>query len=828
MDNRNLFFAMTDRDFFDVPWALDCTDPVAVDERFVAGWTRRDHGPWSLLLPPGLSLPGAGWKIHVGSRPEDAAETVAQVAQACHAEGAAWKLTRSTAWARAAEDKCAPLTLSGKLCVVYCHDDEQLVRVLRGLAERLRGRPGPRAQGDHHHPAAPIGLRWGSYEERWVEAPDGRTVPGVQDGARVVADPRGQVAPRPLPDAALALLREDSTPAPQLPVTAVRLLHRSSAGSVYDATLTDGRRVAIKEARRDAGFDGDGVDAVTRLRHEHAVLRRLAGHGVAPAPVAYWEHPASELLVMGWVGDGSMIARISRDHPRGRPELDAQASARFWSWAEEAVERLAALVDGMHGLGVAHGDLHPGNVVLGPDGPRLVDFEAASLDGVPITRGVGTPGFVVDDPDPYARDRFALDRTRACLHHPGVALVDRRPDLATLLVPGSAPRSLPDVPDSTSALLDRLADDTLARATPARADRLFCGGIEQFTRPLGGHDLLSGAAGVLLALQSHGRSPDPRHLDWLADVPSDRSRQCRGLAEGGEGIALALALLGRPEQASVMIDGCADALPQGLSWARGRAGCAVALLELADLLGRDDLYDRGVEAALSVAASTADRPATVGAPGLLEGWAGVALALLRAGELATDLAATTADAAARAVAREIGDLRLIGDALVSCRAGRSRIGLGHGSAALVLAVRALEAATGQTVPGTALAAAEAALRPWGRTSPPTPGLIEGQTGGSLVLRASGRDDEADGLDAEAAMSCVPTSRGWSALGAQALRCSDDLMSGSAGLVVGLGPGGPTRSAHVLRLPRLGPRPDDTCHARSLRRITDMPDASVLQ
>ncbi|MEO9324026.1 hypothetical protein ABFT23_11080 [Nocardioides sp. C4-1] len=815
MDDRYLYFALSDDDYFDVPWgAGDGTEPLRVPDGLLPGWQVDERGPWRVHRPPDHVGPDVGWKVHVTARPHDARRTLETVARVCAAERAAFKVVRTVGLVQAAHAKYAPASLAGKVCAVYSDDDDHLTRLVAHLGVALAGRPGPRIQGDLAHPSAPLGLRFGAYREHWVEAPDGRTVPGMRADDGPAPDDRSVLPGRMLPDDVARLLASAHREHP-LPVSGVTLVHRSNAGSLYRAVLDDGRAVALKEARHHTGLTAQGVDAVARLRHEEAVLQRLSGHGIAPEPVDYWELVSSDILVMEWVDGGSLVARLGRTHPAGRPGASEHEVRRYHAWAEAVADELADLVARLHDLGLTHGDLHPGNVVLGPDGLRLVDLECASIDGHVATREMGTPGYALADADPFRRDRFALDRTRAALHDPDVSLLDRRPDLRPRLQPTDSSTAEPGVPDvpPDAALLDRLVDDLLARASPERSDRLFAGGIEQFTSPLGGHDLLSGAAGVLLALQAAGRPPDPDHLDWLAAVPGGRRP---GLATGVDGVALALALLGRHEEAATLVE--APDVARHLGWASGRAGQAVALVELGRCLGRADLHDLGLTVADDVARAAADPAVTLSRPGLLDGWAGVALALLRVAELAEldadpCRASSLRVAAATALRRELEVLTPMGECLVATPAGRVRAGLGHGSGAFALAVAALGVhdASDALLDDAGARAARAC-----RQVVPVAGLFDGLAGHAAVLRAWGRHPDAEVLEHRAGWHCVPTRRGWSALGAQRLRCSDDVQTGSAGLVAALGPGGTTRLGHVLRLPRTG---HDTCHVPSLPTAT---------
>ena len=88
------------------------------------------------------------------------------------------------------------------------------------------------------------------------------------------------------------------------------------------------------------------------------------------------------------------------------------------------MDALESAVSHLHSLGLAHNDLHPGNVLVDDRGaPVLRDFEAAREIGAKLGIRRGTEGWIEGEMEDYhtsdkRHDLFALGKIRAWLDNP--------------------------------------------------------------------------------------------------------------------------------------------------------------------------------------------------------------------------------------------------------------------------------------------------------------------------------------------------------------------------------------------------------------------------
>ncbi|WP_218128863.1 serine/threonine-protein kinase [Nonomuraea maritima] len=238
-------------------------------------------------------------------------------------------------------------------------------------------------------------------------------------------------------------------------------------GRVFLGRSRSGRVVAVKVVHPELAADRDFRQ---RFAREITLARTVSGFFTAEVVDADPEG-TPPWLATAYVPGMSLDAAVGEYGPW--PERDVLALGAG----------LAEALESIHAAGVVHRDLKPSNVLLGADGPRVIDFGiSVAVEGSRLTRtgiAIGTPGFVSPEqltgaPVGPAADVFCLG---AVLAFAATATgpfgggswqglwyrtVHEEPDLAALpprlrpLVERCLAKSPADRP-TASALLDQMA-----------------------------------------------------------------------------------------------------------------------------------------------------------------------------------------------------------------------------------------------------------------------------------------------------------------------------------------------------------------------------------
>ncbi|MEV0391167.1 serine/threonine-protein kinase [Nonomuraea sp. NPDC050643] len=259
-------------------------------------------------------------------------------------------------------------------------------------------------------------------------------------------------------------------------------LGQGGQGVVYLGESPQGAHVAVKLLH--ATLSGD-ADVRRRFLGEVEAVRRVAAFCTA------------QLLDADLEGDRPYLVSEYVEGPSLREHVIAEGPRTGGSLERLAIGTATAL-GAIHRAGVVHRDFKPGNVLLGIDGPRVIDFGVSRLADTTVTTShmpVGTPAYMAPErmkgePAGAPADMWAWALTvaytatgrhayRADTHHEVLARVlYGKPDLGSLdgrlreivracLAP--EPGERPDAEEALRRLLGQSADEADVLSTGAMA-----------------------------------------------------------------------------------------------------------------------------------------------------------------------------------------------------------------------------------------------------------------------------------------------------------------------------------------------------------------------
>ncbi|WP_283133151.1 serine/threonine-protein kinase [Rhizohabitans arisaemae] len=165
------------------------------------------------------------------------------------------------------------------------------------------------------------------------------------------------------------------------PYVLTRKLGEGGQGTVYLGQAPDGQPVAVKllhQRINDVAAERDG------FIREVAAARRVPPFSTA------------RIIDVDVVGDRAYIVS-EYVHGPSLERLVLEERPRDGAGLTRLAIATSAALSGIHSAGVVHRDFKPANVLIGPDGPRVIDFGVAkALDRVTMTSGhaKGTPAYM--------------------------------------------------------------------------------------------------------------------------------------------------------------------------------------------------------------------------------------------------------------------------------------------------------------------------------------------------------------------------------------------------------------------------------------------------
>jgi serine/threonine protein kinase len=258
------------------------------------------------------------------------------------------------------------------------------------------------------------------------------------------------------------------------PYRVVGVLGEGGMGRVYLGIDDDGVEVAVKVVHADLARDREYRK---RFARETAAAGRMRGPFIA-AVLASDPEARRPWLATEYVPAASLWASVAEDGP-----LPVE---RVRQLGGDLAEALSAV----HAAELVHRDVKPSNVLLGADGPRLIDFGIArDLAQSTMTRTgmlLGTPAFMAPEqvadraagPTAPAVDVFALGGLLAFAATGRLVFGDGAPAALAYRIVHDEP-DLDGVEEPLRALLARcLAKDPARRPTAPELMAAFRGGDE--------------------------------------------------------------------------------------------------------------------------------------------------------------------------------------------------------------------------------------------------------------------------------------------------------------------------------------------------------------
>ncbi|MFC9730084.1 class IV lanthionine synthetase LanL [Streptomyces roseolus] len=704
-------------------------------------WTTGSDDMWCRVTPLDGEQRPQGWKLHVSATAASAPAVLLKSLEVLLPDSSGFKFARSLERVGALNSRATPRGSSGKFLTVYPRSDADAARLAAELHRATAGLAGPRILSDQQYAAdSLVHYRYGAFVGRrrlsddgllvwYFEDPDGNPVEDRRTGR--YTPPEWAVSPFPAPAHVPSPAPPPAAPDPVVVGGrfAVReaIRHTNKGGVYRGSDVRTGAPVVIKETRPHVEADASGNDVRDWLRAEARTLEKLRGSGLAPEPLALFEHGGHLFLAQEEVPGVPLRTWVAeRFRDAGGERYGAEATAQ--------VARLVDLVAEAHAHGCVLRDFTPGNVMVRPDGElRLIDLELAVLaDDAALPTRVGTPGFsaperLVDAPVSPTADYYSLGATvcfvlagkvpNLLAEEPQDRPVEER--LAEWLDACLVSVRLPD--GMRELILGLMRDDPDARWDPARARealaRMATGPAAPASRPsspgstpsaapaaAGGDAIGTAVEGIVRHLVDTMTPDDDRRL-WPVSTLAGETDPCT-VQQGAAGVLAVLTryfeLTGDPRlpgplaAAGRWIADRTDPRSARPGLHFGTGGTAWALYEAGRAVEDGALVDHALALAVAPQERTPSHDITHGTAG-----SGMARAHLwrRTGDprLAA-LVGEAADRLAEAARREATGVSWpVPAEAVAQEAGKRYLGFAHGSSGIGCFLLAAASVTGRPV-----------------------------------------------------------------------------------------------------------------------------------
>jgi serine/threonine protein kinase len=390
-------------------WAIYSDDPSGT-------WT--EYSPRAATGQKLIASPSVGFKIHVSSNVSSAGEVLTRIMPILARWEVPFKHTASIKQLAILSSGAGGPTQIGKFVTAYPSASCSAGDLAWEMHNATYDLEGPEIRTDV--PVAENSLvhfRYGAFTEQWLQLPNGR-ITRARPGEAGLLEPDDRAAPTSVPRGVRAPFDSDSwLPSDRARIVGgryvlVQRLHMSPRGSTWLGFSLSGAEeqlLIIKEARAHVMEAADGSDARWHLRYEADVLHQLAGTGVTPTIVDYWEESRRAYLVYLLVVGPTFAEVITELSVEGTPP----PISVLRDWANQLCDTVATV----HRAGFVVGDIKTANLIVTGSCFELIDLELAMPPTHRPIAGAGTAGYASPQQlDPkcgrsYADDIYAIGAT---------------------------------------------------------------------------------------------------------------------------------------------------------------------------------------------------------------------------------------------------------------------------------------------------------------------------------------------------------------------------------------------------------------------------------
>ena len=348
-------------------------------------WNVSNESVFTFLCHKDATLPMQGWKIHVSSTIEKAECALQRSLPLLLKYRLSFKFVSSKRLLHRLNEGALGRMQVGKFITIYPEDDEQAVSIAGLLEKELPADRNPTIVSDRRlSPASPIQYRYGSFRRRFLQLPNGRTVPAMesQSGELIEDHRQAFISPPHLIDPFV-----NSGLAKPLPAVSNRLAERYVLISLLHRSLLSRIFGAVDVQTRTGCVIKCTDSAVSRLRKERELLNHVGEIPGIPRISDFVQSEGYDYLVLRHVPGRTWFEAVD--------QIGAEASflsnTKLRSWTKTLIDTL----ENIHSRGVVHRDIKPDNLIVdGNDSVHIIDFDAAQYLGDRFApEPLGTEGY---------------------------------------------------------------------------------------------------------------------------------------------------------------------------------------------------------------------------------------------------------------------------------------------------------------------------------------------------------------------------------------------------------------------------------------------------